>query len=200
MLRAPESKSLDVTAALWELLRGHQDGSDIPLQIVNALIKAKANVNHRNDYNYTPLHNATTAVIAQALIDARANVNARGSFYSTHLHFRCQHGVEEVVRLLLANAADVHSLSSDNRTPLHVASTAQIAVLLVEKGAKVDALDESGGSPLHCAAEIGYMEVFDALLDIGGDPTMRNARGRTPLAIAVSFLVRSLHALCYIVM
>ena len=80
----------------------------------------------------------------------------------------------DLVKLLIQNGANVNSVSSGGRRPLHGAIFTQrctdcieIVKMLVKNGADVDALDNSGRSPLHIAAEIGNAIVARFLIEHG---------------------------------
>ena len=66
-------------------------------------------------------------------------------------------------------------------TPLHVASSAQIAQLLIDNGADANALDESQSTPLHSAVK---GEVVVTLIENGADIRARNNRQRLPIHTA----------------
>jgi ankyrin repeat protein len=53
--------------------------------------------------------------------------------------------------------------------------------LLVKFGGRIDIRDKSGETPLHKAAWRGSAECVQLLLQLGADPTARNADGKTPL-------------------
>jgi uncharacterized protein len=90
-----------------------------------------------------------------------------------------------VVRLLLDHGADPRIATSDNTTPLMVASgvgwaegftfqyseeeTFELVKLLVEKGARVNDANEDGITALHGAAYKGANRVVQWLVDHGGD-------------------------------
>jgi ankyrin len=64
----------------------------------------------------------------------------------------------ETVELLIEKGASVNALTTDNATPLHLASKfgdLETVALLIEKGASVNALTTDNSTPLHCASELG---------------------------------------------
>ena len=65
------------------------------------------------------------------------------------------------------------------QTPLHVASTKEVAELLIAKGADVNAVVTNVGTPLHYAAMKGHKEVAELLIAKGADVNF--AKWMTPL-------------------
>ena len=69
---------------------------------------------------------------------------------------------------------------------------------LTAGGARVNARDDTGATPLHVAASRGHHVVACALLAVGADPTVVDARRRAPLDVAfasgVAPLIRMLDA------
>eukprot|EP01032_Pedospumella_encystans_P014992 gene14992-17189_t len=54
---------------------------------------------------------------------------------------------------------------------------------LIEGGVGVNSQDEYGYSPLHAAASYGEMVVLEYLLSVGGDVSLRDEDGDTPLLV-----------------
>jgi len=79
------------------------------------------------------------------LIDKGADVNVRDEYQYTPLHKASEGGYTETVKLLIDKGADVNAKGRWNLTPLHYAvreGHADIAVFLVDKGADVNAKEE----------------------------------------------------------
>ena len=60
--------------------------------------------------------------VVRALLAAGADVNARNNYGDTPLHEASCHGHMDVVRALLAAGADLGARNDDGYTPLHEAS------------------------------------------------------------------------------
>ena len=124
------------------------------------------------------------------------SVHQRGWIGDTPLHWPAHNGYIEIVRLLLEHGADAraHEINWIGGTSLHWASERHphIAQLLLNAGADVNARvvrpgsHHLGGTPLHwCARQKDdCAEVIAVLLKNGGDPTLTDAFGKTPLQYA----------------
>ena len=89
------------------------------------------------------------------------------------------------VKRLLAEGANVNARSKDTKdTPLHVASTKEVAVLLLACGANVNTANNYDNTPLHIASFYGHKDVIRVLLAGGADINARDNDGKTPLHVA----------------
>jgi len=154
-------------------------------------ISMGADIESRNDYDRTPLHEACMrgrTVIVHLLLEAGARVDIAG-LPSDHewdlLQAACIDGYTAIVRLLLEHGAKVEMPDMAGRRPLHLACEygySGITQMLLDAGAEVDARDHQGWTPLHLAcSDIGYINSAPLLLDHGADATIRDSDGFTPL-------------------
>ena len=91
-----------MTPLHWAANRGHLD-------IVQALLKARADVNAKDEYGMTPLHLAAIRGhlgIIQALLKAGADVNAKDEDEYTPLHLAAARGHLDIVQALIEARAD----------------------------------------------------------------------------------------------
>jgi ankyrin repeat protein len=162
--------------------------------MLHALLDAGANVHHRADDGSDALQcsilrghlNATAA-----LINAGASVNSIGVGGCTSLELACSvtgHHAADVVRLLLASAADVGAKSGDGPGLLAIAvlnSSADVVAELLAAGTTVDSVSPfHGGTPLFLAARDGHLETLGVLLDNGATVNASCHNGDTPLIVA----------------
>jgi ankyrin repeat protein len=130
--------------------------------LVQFLLEKGSDVNAKDRYGDTPLHYAASDSTIQAeIFDSRphpydlplqakagTNINVRDSIISP------TNSCLEVVKLLLANKADVNVRDRHGDTPLHYAAATgdiQLVRLLLASKAEINAMDRDGSTPLHLA-------------------------------------------------
>jgi len=154
--------------------------------VLNAIRKG-ANIDARDDDQYTPLHHACDnghLEVVMALIEVGANVNVNGGSYkNTPLHFACDNGHLEVAMALIEKGADIDARDDIQNTPLHLAcwnSHLKVAMALIDKGAAIDARNADKKTPLHLAFRNNDIEFIMALVEKGADINASDARENTP--------------------
>jgi ankyrin repeat protein len=122
------------------------------------------------------------------LIEAGADVNARDDEDYTALDVAAGDGNEALVRLLLDAGANVTTSPNCKRSVLMLAvceGEEGVAQMLIDAGADADWQDEDGNSALIAAAEDGHVEILRRLLDAGADINLGNTASQTALFRAV---------------
>jgi ankyrin repeat protein len=102
------------------------------------------------------------------------------------IHKAAGAGNIEAVKQHLAAGTDVNAKDFGGGTPLHRATTKEIAELLIAKDADVNVKDKFGGTPLHNAAHRGRKEIAELLIDNGADLNVESY-GETPLDTAINW-------------
>ena len=100
------------------------------------------------------------------VICAGADVNAKDEEDWTPLHTASVNGHLELARVLISAGADVNAKNEDNWTPLHVASFnghPELARYLISAGADVNAKNDNNETPLYWASKYGHHEVVEFL-------------------------------------
>jgi ankyrin repeat protein/truncated hemoglobin YjbI len=146
---------------------------------------ANAQSPHEDFHPVTPLHYAVdggSVAAARLLLASGADARTSGGRLLTSA---ASQGSAELIRLLLDHGAD--AARAESLGPLHADPT--IAGLLVARGFDLNVPIRGQETPLTraCRADKGeHPAAVTALLELGADPNAKNARGRTPLAVATS--------------
>ena len=157
-------------------------------EMAKLLIAKGADVNAKNKHGRTPLHMARSKAIAKILLAAGAKINikednAQNGKSTALLHNAAQIGFKELVQQLIKDGANVAIRDEDRRTPLHYATTKEVAALLM---LDVNARDKSGNTPLHLAVDRGSQDIAELLIANGARVNVRNENGQTPLYRAIA--------------
>ena len=157
-------------------------------EMAKLLIAKGADVNAKNKNGLTPLHRARSKAIAKILLAAGAKINikednARNGKDRTLLHNAAKIGFKELVQQLIKDGANVVIRDRGKRTPLHYATTKEVAALLM---LDINAMDQSGNTPLHLAVDRGSQDIAELLIANGARVNVRNENGQTPLYRAIA--------------
>jgi ankyrin repeat protein/L-ascorbate metabolism protein UlaG (beta-lactamase superfamily) len=160
-------------------------------ELAKYLISKKANLNSRNYWENTPLHNASLQGfdnIITLLLDNGAVLNAKGTDGNTSLCFAAEKGHTSTVKLLLEKGATVDAVNDWDQTPLMTASwggNAELMGALIDKGAKVNITTPGGNTILQNLTYNGSVESIELVLKSGADISKANSEGKTALHMAV---------------
>ena len=148
-----------------ELFWAAHDGD---LSKVQKLLNEGANVNQRDNVDYSPLywaaHNGYDEVV-KVLLENGAVLNLEYKNDWSSLYWASHNGHEKVVALLLNNNVDVNLESTSGRTALHWATVnnhLDEVKLLVEAGAQLNK-DKDGYTALDWAKIKGYTDIIEVL-------------------------------------
>jgi ankyrin repeat protein len=178
------------------------------------LISRGADVNARDKWNFTPLHEAKNKETAEVLINAGANLHARSNtglkplraaVYSMRLDVAkllagkgarsnifmdaAMGRLKQIKYVVQRNRNIVSAIDADGWTPLHHAAAAgqlEVATFLIEKGADLNASSNKGDTPLHLAVSRREKKVVKLFIMNRANVNSRNKYGSTPLSIAKS--------------
>jgi ankyrin repeat protein len=121
------------------------------LEIVKLLYDYGANLNAANDYNMTPLYDAS----ANNLID--------------------------IVKFLIEKGALLDEPSNDGCTPLMIAccyDNIEIVKLLIAGGSNIEACDKKSETSLLSAIKLGNIEIVKLLLENGANKDIKNRKNK----------------------
>jgi tetratricopeptide (TPR) repeat protein len=140
------------------------------IQWVRDCIRGRANVDSRDNNNWTPLHYAAEkgyVELVSILLLNRASINAENNGKATPLHFAARNGHIKVVEALLSSRATVNATTQNNNwTPLHFAAKHNhIAVVkaLIKHGTFYDARDSQGRAPAQLTSNPEISELLNII-------------------------------------
>lgn len=157
--------------------------------MVELLIRYGADVT-ANTSAGTPLHWAQDEKSVKALIQHGADLNATDTAGCAPLHYAARHGLTGTIGWLTDCGTNPDIADPRGRTPLRGEAGVPASKALLDRGADVNARDKDGGTPLHLAAEEGWLEKMEWLLNRGDDCT--NAARRSPLHDASRYQIAKL--------
>jgi len=164
------SSAQDLNKQLFEAVKNNN------LHKVKKIIGEGADINTKNNYDYTPLHfacwNENGFEIVKFLIEKGAKVNAKANINRTPIHVACKNkNPFLIIKLLLEKGADVNSKNSDNNTPLHficLKKDLQTAKFIIKNGAEVNSKNNNNLTPLHFACKMSNnLEIVKLLIENG---------------------------------
>ena len=145
-------------------------------QIVELLLKAKAEVDIKDKYGLTSLgrasHNGCIKMV-EMLLEAKADPNVCDIHGKTPLCLASDQGRLEIVKRLLEAKADPNLANKDGITPLFIASKhgyRQIVECLLQGQANPNIMDNGGSTPLDIAIKEDNSGIVKLLLQAGAIP------------------------------
>lgn len=162
--------------------------------VVQLLLKRKANIDARGRRNATPIIVAayTNQIgAAQVLLKHQPDLDAFDDKGWTALHAAVDSDLVDFAKLLVEAGANPNHRGKGQTTPMHVAirsrQPASLAYLLDLDAVDINAQDKRGQTLLHSAAAAGAVSEAKVLLENGIDKTLKDAKDRTALDIAVRY-------------
>jgi ankyrin repeat protein len=161
-------------------------------EIVKLLLDAGADANARNEFGEPLVHEAlhsNDVDIVKAFLDAGVSVDTKNTSGESLLENAVYENSAAIVKLLLGAGADV-TKEEQAGVPLLFGAISEDSVdivkLLVKAGVDIYAQDdEMERTALHAAAFHSSKHILRYLLELGWDPNIKDANGRTPLEDAV---------------
>ena len=156
-----------------------------------------SNLEMRDEKGQTVLFHAVKGkqhtVVRWLIKDGKANVHAVDKSGFTALHAAVEGLDLRSAELLYKNGANVNAMSNQNVTPLHMLTNDPNGVIMLRtlysNGALIDARDKKGNNLVHRLAEQhgndnNKAEMFQAVVDLGADLTLRGEDDNTPAHLA----------------
>lgn len=168
------------TALMRAASRGHG-------AVVQLLLQAGADNDHRNFFGQGALHLATYMGhlgASASLLDSKVKPNAAAQDGGTPLHAAVDRGHAQVVELLIAHWADLRITASRGYTALHLASEkgyADAVEALIASSANAEAKTDDARTSLALAAMRGHEAIVSKLLEALADVAAMDNTRQTPL-------------------
>ncbi len=144
---------------------------------------------HHMPHGHTPLTCACRhgrLGVVQELISLGADVNKPMNNGHSGVFIATLFQLPDIVKLLVQAGADVNGYSVQFQgCPLHIACTnrdMETLHALLEVDCDINVIQDKGQTPLFMAAELGFLDILDTLLEHGADPDVDTLdTGNTPL-------------------
>jgi ankyrin repeat protein len=173
-------------------------------EIARTLIKHGVDIERRDKYGWSRLHNAAFRhdyETLEFLVHCDANPHTLDKNGCSALHAACWLGdaqdaektlESKTINLLVSLGLDVNATDARGNTPLHEAVSGDWGSLtairtLLRHSAKADPVGQDGITPLMLAASRGEVECIRTLLDSGANPTRTDKRGSTAIDYAQEY-------------
>ena len=168
--------------------------------LVNALIKNNADVNLKNQRNYTALLYATDIWarqgigiddsnfnIVELLVNAKADVNAVNNYGWSPLFFAADNSNSDVVTFLVDNGANINLISDEGITPILIANDVE-SIKILSKTTNINKANNAGITPLIAfSGRETSPEAINILLENGANVNAVDKDGETALSYAVEY-------------
>jgi ankyrin repeat protein len=182
------SKKAGVNArGIGEITPLHSAVTNNHLELVTYLVEKGADINARDEYKRTPLHDGHRNInMVTYLVENGASINVHDCWNKTPLHYAISYGSLDIVKYLVEHGANINARNKEGQTPLHCIIynnpkvRTEIATYLIEKGADVKAHDNRGITILHSAAGEGLGEIVKLCLQKGADINAKAEMNQTP--------------------
>lgn len=173
------------TGLMWAAAEGNQE-------IVELLLGLGANVNARNEVNYTAILYAAEADhrdIVLSLLAHKADTDKTicNRYQETILMLMARQGHADIVEQLVRSGGDLHHTNKIGDTALYLAVSnghAPTVASLIRLGANVNTANIGGWTPLMMASARGDIDVMELLLAQRADAAPKNRWGGTALSEA----------------
>lgn len=158
--------------------------------VLNFLKDLKINLAARNAKGMTPLN---LAIVRNHIESVRTfleypyiNINTSG--IKTPLMFACEYGNLDIIDLLIENGADLNLQDESLYAAIHYAVIAKridvVKHLIKQDNLDVNTTTNEGWTALHFAAQLGYHEIAEVLLNTGKIENIKDINGNSALDLA----------------
>lgn len=158
-------------------------------KVVEILVKKGLDISQEDRGGVTPLRFAVErghTEIIDVFIALKA-IDVNGDQGRRSLHLAAANGHKNIVELLIAKGASIHTKDDESGTLLHNAAIGGLPELsqrLIKEGVKIDDRDNRGKTALHYAVREGHQDMVKLLIENEADLNIKGKDERTPLDIA----------------
>lgn len=154
------------------------------VQIVKLLLMHNADVNIKDNIKATPLHYAFgTEQMKKTIVKHVMSMGVLMTLERKIMNL-LNLNQEKIAEMIIKEGADINSLQTNARTPLHSACMFTSAYkCLLEADCKINALDSEGNSPLFLACQSQNLPAIRELLKFGADMGIVNSLNQSIFCI-----------------
>ena len=139
------------------------------------------------------------AQVIQDMIKHKADLNAFSMHGYTPLMMAAMSGCTQSVSSLISAGVDVNLINKKGQSALWLAASnghADVVKVLAKSGADLNLEDKKDGkTPLMVASELGHLQVISALIKVGADVNKVSPYGQTALSYGIVGLSRDVKIL-----
>ena len=152
-------------------------------EILKLLIKHKARIDARDEYEGNPLHNTASVKVAKYLIEYNVNIDQQNIYGNTPLMTSLIRCIPELSLFLIDKGANVEgkSQNTENSSPLHLAvanGNIEIVKNLIKHKAKLDPKNTKGQTAFDIALEKNHQEIISFVIEAESDAAERENIGK----------------------
>ena len=166
-------------------------------EVIDKLIDCGTNIQFQAKNGQTALHLAAKKAKVEALgilIDNGAYLETPDDLGMTPLHMAAKYGSRDIAHELMSNCKNPKELldqyTNEGFNPYHIAALEGNSHV-IEKLAEYDSdlinhptQNNEGKTALHLALHKGYLQIASTLIQVGADPTIKDAYSQSPLHYA----------------
>eukprot|EP00271_Cylindrocystis_brebissonii_P007530 TRINITY_DN21098_c0_g1_i1.p1 TRINITY_DN21098_c0_g1~~TRINITY_DN21098_c0_g1_i1.p1 ORF type:complete len:238 (-),score=54.59 TRINITY_DN21098_c0_g1_i1:1000-1713(-) len=190
-------------------MQGHLAASKGRLDDLKKFVESGQNVALQDITGSLPIHHAAKGAYVNCvayLLEGKLNdMNFKNFEGNTPLHYATVSGTKKVTALFVEAGADLNPLNKMGQTPLHGAVGQRWDHVVAYLGSKrdseckdcakkkcqrhvdINAQDAHGRTPLHYASRLYFSGVYELLLELGADPSIKDDSGAIPKSPAVQY-------------
>ncbi|KAJ5605158.1 hypothetical protein N7510_010312 [Penicillium lagena] len=168
----------------------HAAAKGTSARIINFLLGRGSTCHDTDGRGQTPLFFCRSAGIVKALLLHGADINHKDDLGFTPVHAATSQSTDEVLHALIEGGANLRFSDNGIGAPLHCAvrrKSISMTEILLKAGVEVNAKDSHGRTPLLVAMDTGRSDLVSMLFENGADPFIEDEHGSSPFHMALSW-------------